>query len=171
MEEFIDIKGYEGFYQVSNKGRVKSFVKWRGRSSPRILSSPLNSDGYPMVGLVKEGVRKTIKVHVLVALTFLDHKPNGNKGLVVDHINNIKTDNKLSNLQLITHRQNSSKRLKKYTSKYVGVSWRKDRHKWTSRINIGSKYKSLGVFDNEVDAHLAYQKALSDNKILNSIFV
>ena len=41
-------------------------------------------------------------------MAFLNHKPNGNK-LVVDHINNVKTDNRLSNLQIITQRKNTSK--------------------------------------------------------------
>ena len=162
MEVFKDIKGYEGLYQVSNQGRVKSFAKWRGSSKPRILSFCANSNGYYTIGLNKNGKRKTMSIHVLVAMVFLGYKPNGqNRGLVCDHINNDKLDNRVENLRIITPRENSPKRLKKYTSKYVGVSWRKDRNKWTARININNVYKHLGNFKNEYDAYLAYQNALS----------
>lgn len=164
MEIFKDVKGYEGFYQVSNRGRVKSFVKWRGSSEPRILSAPLNSDGYPLLHLCRNGNKKSIKVHQLVAMAFLGYTQNGNT-VVVDHINHDKTDNNVKNLQVISHRENSCKRLKKYTSKYVGVSWRKDRNKWTARINLNGVYKHLGNFTDEKQAYFEYQKALNENNV------
>jgi len=160
MEVFKDIKGYEGLYKVSNRGRVKSFIKWRG-SNERILSSPLNSDGYPMVGLIKDGVRKSYKVHVLVAMEFLGHVPEGNvAGNVIDHIDFDRTNNNVDNLRIVSHRENCVRREKKYTSKYVGVSWDKFRSKWVARINANGKYKFLGRFKTEEEASKAYQKEL-----------
>lgn len=94
-----------------------------------------------------------------MAITFLGHKNNGSsKGLVVDHINNIKTDNSIDNLQLISQRENSSKDKKNGTSKYIGVYWNKEKHKWTARIQVNGFNKHIGHFNNEIDAHLAYEK-------------
>jgi hypothetical protein len=95
----------------------------------------------------------------LVAIAFLGHKPRGFK-IVVDHINNDKSDNRLENLQLTTNRQNSSKDRKNKTSRYTGVSWVKKSKKWQSLIQIRGKEKCLGHFISEEHAHLAYQKAL-----------
>jgi hypothetical protein len=101
-----------------------------------------------------------MKVHTLVAMVFLNHKPDGTNKICVDHINNIKTDNRLVNLQLITNRENTSKDKKDGTSKYVGVCWQKSKNKWMAQINIDDKKKYLGYFTDEHEAHLVYQKAL-----------
>ena len=158
METWKDIKGYEGLYQVSDLGRIKRFVKDK---KGRVLKPSAGKGGYINVNLSKNGVSITKTIHTLVAITFLNHIPNGYKGLVVDHVNNIKSDNRLSNLQLITQRQNTSKDKKGFTSKYTGVSWHKKSEKWISRIVINGKVKYIGCFHNELDAHKAYQKALS----------
>ena len=93
-EIWKDIVGHEGRYQVSNKGRVKS-LKF---GKERIMKQSLNSAGYPILNLCKEGKRKTFQVHQVVAIAFLNHVPDGNK-LVVDHRNNDKINNSLSNLR------------------------------------------------------------------------
>jgi ribosomal protein L15E len=73
-------------------------------------------------------------------MAFLNHTPCGYK-IVVDHIdNNIKTDNRLENLQLITQRENVSKDIKNTSSKYIGVCWHKKAKKWRSSIQINGKY-------------------------------
>jgi len=115
--------------------------------------------GYNYIILSKNDIRKTFSVHTLVAISFLGHTPNGQK-LVVDHINNIKTDNRLVNLQLITQRQNVSKAIRNCASKYVGVSYRKRGNKWIAAISIGGKGLRLGLFKFEIDASNAYQAAL-----------
>jgi hypothetical protein len=79
--------------------------------------------------------------------------------MIIDHINNIQTDNRLENLQIITHRENISKS-KIGTSIYTGVCWNKRKNKWTASININYKRLHLGYFKNEYDAHLAYQNKL-----------
>jgi len=157
MEIYKDVVGYEGLYQVSNLGNVKSF-KW---GKVRLLKLGSDSCGYLVVNLHKNGKVKMRKIHQLVVESFLCHKPDGYKALIVDHINNNKLDNRLDNLQLVTQRHNISKDVKNVSSKYTGVCWDKSKSKWKSSIHINSKDKHLGYFPNELEAHQAYQKALS----------
>lgn len=159
------VKGFEGIYEVSNLGRVKSLS--RKANDPknrnikeRILKQFLDNKGYFMVGLYKDGKKSTKKVHVIVAESFLNHKPDGTLTKVVDHINNIKSDNSVDNLQIISNRENSSKDRSGYSSKYVGVSWNRKRNKWEAYITINGKKKNLGLFDNEKEAHKEYLKEL-----------
>jgi len=152
------VKDYEGVYQVSNLGRVKS-LKF---GKERILKMVINNAGYILVALHKDGNQKSKNVHQLVAIAFLGHIPCGNN-LVVDHINTIKTDNHLDNLQIITHRENCSKD-KKGSSKYTGVSWYKRCNKWQAIININGQNKPLGYFKTELEASEAYQQKLETIK-------
>ena len=153
QEEFRPVPGYEGYYEVSNFGNVKSLT------NDKILKPCLDGRGYYKVTLSKDGKTKTIRIHILVATAFLGHKPDGYK-IVVDHIDNNKLNNNLTNLQLITHRENISKDKKNGTSKYKGVYLEKNANKWRSQILIDSKKKHLGLFTSEEEAHEAYQKAL-----------
>jgi len=147
-----DITGYEGRYQVNNIGQVKSLV------SNKILQHSY-SVGYPMVSLSKNGKGKSFKIHQLMAVEFLGHKPNGST-IVVDHINNDRTDNRIENLQLITHRTNGTKDQKNGSSQYTGVAWDNYAQKWKSQIRINGRSKHLGSFKCELPAASAYQKAL-----------
>jgi hypothetical protein len=156
MEIFKDIHGYEGMYQVSDLGRVKSFKL----NKERILKPGISRNGYLHVVLCNEGKQKNVKIHKLVAMAFLNHKPDGTNKIVVDHLNNIRTDNRLENLQLISNRENCSKDRKGFTSKYTGVSWSKASNKWLSIIEINGKIKHLGVFNSEEEAGQYYQDAL-----------
>jgi hypothetical protein len=173
MEEiWKDIPDYEGFYQVSNLGRIKSLKRivyqhgiYPFTSKEKILKQNISSNGYFIVGLFKNNKRKTQNTHQIVAIAFLNHKPDGTRKIVVDHINNIKTDNRVENLQLITTRENLSKD-KKGNSKYIGVYWCEKTKRYKSQIRTNFKQKYLGSFINEYDAHLAYQKALKE--ILNN---
>jgi hypothetical protein len=166
-EIWKDIPGYEGIYQVSDMGNVKSLSRemlFKGKypitTKEKILKPGLSGNNYLKVTLCNNGLKKHIKSHMLVAMTFLNHKPDGTHKICVDHINNIKTDNRLVNLQLITNRENTSKDKKDGTSKYVGVCWKKSKNKFEAQININNKYKYLGLFTDEYEAHLAYEKAL-----------
>ena len=164
-EIWKDVFGYEGRYQVSNIGRVKSLeriVKNTSKSTrivkERIIKQITNTHGYYKVELSKNSKVRTKIVHQLVAESFLGHISDGTKKLVVDHINNNEKDNRLENLQIITYRHNASKDKKGYSSKYVGVSWCKNSKKWLASIRIKGKCIKLGRFVNEYDAHLEYQK-------------
>ena len=164
IEEYRPVKGYEGLYEVSNFGNVKSLERtdYLGRKvKERILKAGIGSNGYLLVILFYDGLRFTKYIHKLVSIAFLNHLPNGNK-IVVDHIDNNKSNNRLDNLQLITNRENLSKE-KRGTSKYTGVYWNKQCKKWHASITINSKIKYLGQYTNEIQASNAYQYEL--NKI------
>ena len=159
VEIFKDIPGYEGIYEVSDLGNIKS----KHSSNHIILVNFIGHRGYKKVNLSKKGVSKTYEVHKLIAMAFLDHKPNGNK-LVVDHIDNNKLNNTLINLQVITHRDNCSKDIKNKTSKYTGVYLNKINNKWRASINVNKIKKHLGTFNTEYEAYLVYQKELKAHK-------
>ncbi len=105
-EIYKSIPGYENIYEVSNYGNVKS-IKF---GKEKILKPNKTRTGYLQVGLLKDG-RKKIGVHQLVAMAFLNHTPCGME-LVIDHINDIKSDNRIINLQVVTQRENIWKKLK-----------------------------------------------------------
>lgn len=171
MEIWKDIPEYEGMYQASSLGRIKSVKRVIVRKNgifftvKETILKQGNNYGYKTCSLFKEGKGKTYNCSQLVAMAFLNHKPCGFK-IVVDHINNIKTDNSIENLQLISNRENTTKDLfrKKSTSKYIGVSFDKSRNKWISYFRYGKKRIFLGRFKNEIDAHLAYEKKLNETK-------
>lgn len=153
-EIWKDIPNYDGKYQVSNLGRVKSFCK----SKETLKTNYLDKTGYYVVSICKNNKSTPTKVHQLVAICFHNHIPCGFK-LVVDHINGDKLDNRVENLQIVTNRYNTSKD-KKGTSKYTGVCWDKSIKRWKASIKINGKSQHLGSFKSEYEAHLAYQNKL-----------
>jgi hypothetical protein len=169
MEEiWKDIPEYEGFYQVSNLGRVKSlpreWISGRGgvyKHNGKILKMTKDEKNYLRVGLQVNKKNKVYQVHQLVAMAFLGHKPCGMK-LVVDHINDNPSDNCLENLQIVTTRFNAYKSQGKYSSKYKGVSLHSVNKNWVAQININGKRKHIGSFDCEIKAHQAYENALKN---------
>lgn len=95
IEEWKDIKNYEGIYQISNHGNVKSI------RNNKLLRPGINSDGYYTVLLSKNGKQKSFKVHRLVAEHFLKEAI-----IQVNHKNGVKTDNNAENLEFVTAREN-----------------------------------------------------------------
>jgi hypothetical protein len=154
IEEWRKVKGFES-YEVSNLGRIKSFHYNR----ETILKLNKNTNGYLNTALYHNKKRKQLMIHQLVAVAFLNHTPCGLE-LVVDHINDVKTDNRVENLQLVTSRFNVYKTQGKYSSKYKGVHFRKDINKWRSVIRIDGKRINLGNYKTELEASEAYQNKL-----------
>jgi hypothetical protein len=118
--------------------------------------------GYLNTSIKIGNIKRNLTYHQIIAITYLGHIPNKFK-IVVDHIDNNKLNNKLSNLQLISNRENSSKDRINNTSNYTGVTMvcNKNIKKWTSRIKNGTKKQIyLGTFIDEKEAGLAYKKAL-----------
>ena len=103
-EIWKDIKGFEGLYQASNLGRIKSLKRPYGLKE-KILKPQINDSGYYRVELWKQSIRKYYRVHRLVWEAFNGSIP---EGLQVNHINEIKTDNRLENLNLMTCKENNN---------------------------------------------------------------
>jgi hypothetical protein len=158
IEIWKDVIGYEGLYQISSFGNVKSLIFGK----ERILKAGNNGKGYLQVVFQKNSKSKSFKVHVLVAMCFLGHKPDGTHKVVVDHIDNNRLNNHLNNLRLTNNRDNTTKDRKVGTSKYIGVHFDKKRGKWVAVIYFKDRAIHLGRFESEVNANFAYKKALKD---------
>lgn len=99
VEVWRPILGFELLYQASNFGRIKSLKFGR----EKILKPRLGKCGYQLVMLCKDGKGKNYRIHRLVFEAFNGKIP---EGLVVNHLNEIKTDNRLDNLEICTHKEN-----------------------------------------------------------------
>lgn len=146
--KIVDVFNYEGLYSISDSGMIIN-----KRTGNEIHSCP-DGHGYRIVGLYKNGKRKTEKIHQLVYRSF-----NGmeESGLQIDHIDNNKANNNLSNLRAITQRENVARAK---NSEIRGVN--KYRNKWGANIQIGGERFFLGLYDTKEDAGVAYQTALAD---------
>lgn len=109
-EEWRDVPEFDGLYQVSNLGRVKSLDRIIKRSNGkilplkgRLLKPETDKNGYQLVHLSKDGEGKKFLVHRLVYIAFNGEIP---EGMEVNHINEVKSDNQIENLNLMTHAEN-----------------------------------------------------------------
>lgn len=161
METWKDIPNYEGLYQVSNLGNVKSLYRKTRHNhvvKEKILILRESNVGYLRCNLSKNRTVKTFHVHVLVAMAFLCHIPCGNK-IHVHHIDANKQNNNVSNLQVINARDHALETAKSKitSSNYEGVSL--SCGKWVAQIRAYGKTKHLGYFDTEIEASKHYQDA------------
>jgi len=152
--EWYDILNYEGLYQISKCGKVKSL------RNEIILKPNLTTSGYENINLWKDKKPSNKMIHQLMAIAFLNHKPDG-QNKVVDHIDNNKTNNDISNLQVITQRLNSIKDKKKPKSGYHGVYYSTQNKKWQVRPRINGIKTHLGYFDTPEEASNFYNYILT----------
>jgi len=173
MEIWKTIPQYSN-YEVSNLGRVKTkyrvFIRTNGSKitiKEKIKKQIIDNKGYKRVTLSVNNKSKSMLVHQLVAMAFLKHIPCGHEK-VIDHKDENKSNNKLSNLQILTNRKNCNKSMNtsKQTSKYIGVCLHKGTGKYHANIRDGKKRYFLGQFDTEIEAKKHYDKALK--QILNN---
>ena len=155
-EEWQDIKGYEGRYAVSSKSRVVSFP--RPHNPGRVLSPAPMSHGYNYISLYDaNGKHRCIGLHRIVAESFIPN-PNGYK--YIDHINTIKTDNRIENLRWCTAAMNQANPLTRLchsvtgkgrkTSKARGIVQHKDgkviaifRTAQEASVNFNNNFSSI----------------------------
>lgn len=111
LEEWREIPGYEGYYEVSSLGRVRSIDRWVTYSNGRkqfyegkLLKQDADKKGRFTVGLNKKGKPSTKRVHILVALAFIGPRPDG---MVICHCNGNNKDNRLINIRYDTQSENT----------------------------------------------------------------
>jgi hypothetical protein len=166
IEIWNDIPGYEGFYQASNLGRIKSLSRLINRSrggkqrlKESILKTSICKSGYATVALSAYGIARTKHVHRLIASAFF-----GESTLVIDHINQNRADNRLINLRYCTQRDNLG-----FNRPSLGVSINPPVYKkrFRARIRINDSLKSLGSFHTKIEAQNVYLQAKSNLKSIN----
>lgn len=120
MEKWKPIPGYEGFYEASDMGRIRSVAHYikhpRNNSMPLIVKGKIrkpryDKNGYAILNMTKDGKTKTNKVHRMVAMAFI---PNPDNYHQIDHINGKVYDNRIENLRWCTTQQNTKYRDEKY---------------------------------------------------------
>lgn len=166
IEIWKDILDFEGCYQISSLGNVKSLdrvitTKFNVQQNMkgRLLKPKLSKDGYYQINLQYNGKSKHLRVHRLVAVAFI---PNELNLPVVNHIDGNKLNNNVCNLEWCTPLDNNIHRrdvLRKHGGKDGvprGVKWNKEKNIWDSFITIDNKSKFLGYFYKKEDAYSAY---------------
>ena len=165
-EIWKDIKDYEDNYQVSNFGNIRSKERKAPTKNPDVMRTIKaqerktfhNKKGYKTVVLTKDNKSKTFTVHQLVAQAFL---PDFIKGMTINHIDGVKDNNLITNLELSNNQHNQlhavkyGLRAKKSSSKYHNVFYIKNPRavkKWASSINHNGKSIGFKSFHTEEEA-------------------
>lgn len=177
IEIWKPIKGYDGFYEVSNLGRVKSLdrigiypdrkVKIKGK----ILAKRIINHGYIGVVLYKDNKNKSISVHRIVAQAFIENPNNYNE---VNHINLIKDDNRVENLEWCNRSQNmlhagANGKLSATKGMFIGSKSSRSKVKEEDVIEM-RKLKELGLSSTQIQKIFPNLGARHIRDILNRIY-
>ena len=175
MEEvWVPVVGYEGLYQVSDQGRVRSITRTRvdGRTYQGRILKLCEKQRYYQVSLFKNDGFQKLMVHRLVAEAFI---PNPGNLPVVNHIDENKHNNAASNLEWCTQKENSNhgernrkirqaaKKKRMSVGEVCGVFYDQNRQNFMAYINVCRKTVQLGRFDTKeeaVAARVAAEKVL-----------
>ena len=162
-EVWKEINGYDG-YHISSLGRVKSTKRCRV-DHDIIMKPSFDGRGYLQVCLYNNGKGKTLKIHKLMAIAFLNHKQNGMRE-VINHKDGNKENNNIDNIEVVSQRFNMNEYFRlnshKLSSKYTGVHWNKAVGKWESQLKVNNKKICVGYFHSEIEASLAYQNKINE---------
>ena len=149
--EWKPIKGYEGMYEISNNGKVRSLSRWDNKGKRvrgRMMKIYIGTHGYQIVDLCKNGKRKHYQLHRLMAETFI---PNTDNKPCIDHINTIKTDNRIKNLRWVTRSENMLNELtRKHNSEGQKGKKLTEEHKKKVKENSSLKKSTLCIETNEI---------------------
>lgn len=169
MEEiYKDIPGFEGKYQVSNFGNIRTKERLTiykdGRQQyykDRILICTPDLKGYPKIRLENytTGKGSTKRVHSLVWEAFGDGTEISFPNKIIDHIDRNKQNNHINNLRIISNRENASNR--KDNKEFIGVRKNNKSDNYTCRIWFNNKEYHLGTFKTQEEAYITYNQALS----------
>lgn len=170
MEIWKDIIGYEGLYQISNKGRVKSLKKWCGNKhlskwikEESILKPTDNGNGYLIIGLRNQTKRKNFYIHRLVASYFLDNPENKK---CINHKDFNKQNNDVDNLEWISQKDNvlySVDRMKHRKSRSKTNTGERYITKRYKKYRVQIDYKDLGLFETLEEAKAKRDQYLKEN--------
>lgn len=167
MEEWRDVKGYDGIYQVSNIGNVRSVTHTTvykdgrvGHYEGKMLTPQNGNNGYKFVNLSKNGITNNVDIHRLVAETFL---PKDDERNVVNHKDGNKHNNTVENLEWVTYSENSKHAVRTglLDMKPFIIAGQTARKKKIAQID--TKGKIIKVFDSGAEA--ARQLGLSIGNI------
>ena len=153
VENWLPVVGYEGLYEVSDIGNVRNMTR-------NVLLSINKNHKYSQVELRKDGKPMSKQVHRILAEAFLPI-PTGIKTPVVNHINRIGTDNRISNLEWVSHSDNIKHNFRTGQTSIIGEYWKgKTAHNVREVINIetGILYDSVTA---AAIAHSTDRKKLS----------
>ncbi|ELH8509758.1 HNH endonuclease [Salmonella enterica] len=112
----------------------------------------VNTCGYHQLSATAAGRRHRPMAHRVAWI--LHHGKPIPDGMQVDHINGIRTDNRIENLRLVTHTENQHNQ-----RKAKGYTWNTQCRKWRAQIRVGGKHKTLGLYATELEARAAYMRA------------
>ena len=139
--------------KVFRDGLIQALCKYKdGREKWKDRVFRLSHNGYPRVSIGSKKNQRTYLVHNVITLCYLGEKPQGYQ---TDHINSIRTDNRLENLQYITKQQNIQK-IKTKNGRNVKGCYLTKYGTYRAQIAVDYKLFNLGTYDTEEEARQAY---------------
>lgn len=160
-EEWRPVVGFEGLYEVSNTGRVRSTHPWRGSTTRELTQHPDQKGALRVFLYAMNEQRRSVFVHRLVAESFVQ---SWHPSLTVDHIDGDRSNNRADNLRGMSHADNCRAFNRKVngTSPYRGVYKSPNKGKWRSEIKFKGTRFYLGSFNSENEAAHAFNRKASE---------
>jgi len=147
----------EQLAQILDYSAEEGIFRWKAMTGSRVVpgrvAGAIQRDGYWRIKIF----RRLYAAHRLAWLASHGYWPDGQ----IDHINRIKTDNRISNLRIVSASANAQNKImdSKNTSGFRGVSWQAKSNKWVAQIGVNGKQKYIGLFSEKHEAYAAYLNA------------